>query len=133
MIQNLDSRINKLQAQCDYLRHKLSTFPEGELFIQKNGSYHRWRLKMKEKSVYCPKSNRSLAEVMALKKYYSLLLLEAEEELSLLNFYKKNFSSANRSRALSASDLPSESSPYYELLQSHFSKDKLPLPVQKCC
>ena len=42
MIQNLDSRINKLQAQCDYLRHKLSTFPEGELFIQKNGSYHRW-------------------------------------------------------------------------------------------
>lgn len=91
MIQNLDSRINKLQAQCDYLRHKLSTFPEGELFIQKNGSYHRWRLKMKEKSVYCPKSNRSLAEVMALKKYYSLLLLEAEEELSLLNFYKKNF------------------------------------------
>ena len=66
MIQNLDSRINKLQAQCDYLRHKLSTFPEGELFIQKNGSYHRWRLKMKEKSVYCPKSNRSLAEVMAL-------------------------------------------------------------------
>lgn len=92
MIQNLDSRINKLQAQCDYLRHKLSTFPEGELFIQKNGSYHRWRLKMKEKSVYCPKSNRSLAEVMALKKYYSLLLLEAEEELSLLNFYKKIFS-----------------------------------------
>jgi len=85
MIQNLDSRINKLQAQCDYLRHKLSTFPEGELFIQKNGSYHRWRLKMKEKSVYCPKSN------MALKKYYSLLLLEAEEELSLLNFYKKIF------------------------------------------
>ena len=83
MIQNLDSRINKLQAQCDYLRHKLSTFPEGELFIQKNGSYHRWRLKMKEKSVYCPKSNRSLAEVMALKKYYSLLLLAAEEELSL--------------------------------------------------
>lgn len=31
------------------------------------------------------------AEVMALKKYYSLLLLEAEEELSLLNFYKKIF------------------------------------------
>ena len=114
MIQNLDSRINKLQAQCDYLRHKLSTFPEGELFIQKNGSYHRWRLKMKEKSVYCPKSNRSLAEVMALKKYYSLLLLEAEEELSLLNFYKKNFSSANRSRALSI-----------------FCRN--PLPTTNCC
>lgn len=35
MIQNLDAHLNKLQAQCDYLRHKLSTFPEGELSIQK--------------------------------------------------------------------------------------------------
>ena len=81
MIQNLDAHLNKLQAQCDYLRHKLSTFPEGELSIQKNGSYHRWVIKNKEQSVYCSKSNRSLAEVMALKKYYSLLLFEAEEEL----------------------------------------------------
>ena len=78
MIQNLDAHLNKLQAQCDYLRHKLSTFPEGELSIQKNGSYHRWVIKNKEQSVYCPKSNRSLAEVMALKKYYSLLLFETE-------------------------------------------------------
>lgn len=104
MIQNLDAHLNKLQAQCDYLRHKLSTFPEGELSIQKNGSYHRWVIKNKEQSVYCSKSNRSLAEVMALKKYYSLLLFEAEEELSLLNFYiksheKKN-SAANRSKPL---------------------------------
>ena len=47
MIQNLDAHLNKLQAQCDYLRHKLSTFPEGELSIQKNGSYHRWIIKNK--------------------------------------------------------------------------------------
>ena len=84
MIQNLDAHLNKLQTQCDYLRHKLSTFPEGELSIQKNGSYHRWVIRNKEQSVYCSKSNRSLAEVMALKKYYSLLLFETEEELSLI-------------------------------------------------
>lgn len=91
MIQNLDAHLNKLQTQCDYLRHKLSTFPEGELSIQKNGSYHRWVIRNKEQSVYCSKSNRSLAEVMALKKYYSLLLFETEEELSLLKSYKKSF------------------------------------------
>ena len=85
MIQNLDAHLNKLQAQCDYLRHKLSTFPK-ENYLFKNGSYHCWIIKNKEQSVYCSKSNRSLAEVMALKKYYSLLLFEAEEELSLLNF-----------------------------------------------
>ena len=39
MIQNLDTRLNKLQTQCDYLRRKISAFPEGELSIQKNGSY----------------------------------------------------------------------------------------------
>lgn len=137
MIQNLDTHLNKLQAQCDYLRHKLSTFPEGELSIQKNGSYHRWVIKNKEQSVYCSKSNRSLAEVMALKKYYSLLLFEAEEELSLLNFYiksheKKN-SAVNRSKPLTSSDLLAESSPYYPLLQSYFAKDKLPVSAQKWC
>ena len=42
MIQNLDTRLNKLQTQCDYLRRKISAFPEGELSIQKNGSYQRW-------------------------------------------------------------------------------------------
>ncbi len=41
MIQNLDARLSKLQTQCDSLRNKLSTFPEGELSIQKNGTYHR--------------------------------------------------------------------------------------------
>ena len=137
MIQNLDAHLNKLQAQCDYLRHKLSTFPEGELSIQKNGSYHRWVIKNKEQSVYCSKSNRSLAEVMALKKYYSLLLFEAEEELSLLNFYiksheKKN-SAVNRSKPLTSSDLLAESSPYYPLLQSYFAKDNLPVSAQKWC
>ena len=133
MIQNLDSRLSKLQAQRDYLRHKLSTFPEGELSIQKNGSYHRWIIKTEEQKTYCPKSNRSLAEIMALKKYYSLLLLEVEEELSLLTSYKNKLSYASHSKELSASDLLSEASPYYELLQTHFAKNKLPVSVQKWC
>ena len=132
MIQNLDAHLNKLQAQCDYLRNKVSTFPDGELSIQKNGSYYRWIIKNKEQSVYCSKSNRSLAEIMALKKYYSLLLFEAEEELSLLKSYKKNLSSSSRSKPLS-SDLLAESSPYYPLLQGYFAKDKLPVSAQQWC
>ena len=91
MIQNLDTRLNKLQTQCDYLRRKISAFPEGELSIQKNGSYQRWIIRKEEQSVYCPKSNRSLAEIMALKKYYSLLLLEAEEEFSLQKWCAESY------------------------------------------
>ena len=41
MIQNLDTRLNKLQTQCDYLRRKISAFPEGELSIQKYVSEKR--------------------------------------------------------------------------------------------
>ena len=106
MIQNLDAHLNKLQAQCDYLRHKLSTFPK-ENYLFKNGSTIAGLLKNKEQSVYCSKSNRFFSrKLVALKKYYSLLLFEAEEELSLLNFYikshEKKDSAANRSKPLTS-------------------------------
>ncbi len=67
MIQNLDTRLNKLQTQCDYLRRKISAFPEGELSIQKMDLTNAGLSEKEEQSVYCPKSNRSLAEIMALK------------------------------------------------------------------
>lgn len=69
---------------------------------------------------------------MALKKYYSLLLFETEEELSLLKSYKKKLSSSSLSKPLST-DLLADSSPYYPLLQSYFAKDKLPVSAQKWC
>ena len=82
MIQNLDTRLNKLQTQCDYLRRQNFRLSRRRIIHSKNGSYQRWIIRKEEQSVYCPKSNRSLADY-GLEKYYSLLLLEAEEEFFL--------------------------------------------------
>lgn len=129
MIQNLNTQLCRLQAQREYLQQKVSSFPEGELVIHKNGTYHRWVIKKGTQREYIPKSNRSIAEVMALKKYYFLRLAEVDEELSLIRSYIKS----SASRTLSATDLLEETSPYYELLQGYFSKDKLPVSTQKWC
>ena len=124
---NSENRVKQLLSYQKALEARLSVLPEGELHIYPAGNSTKWICAHQGRQIYLPKSKRPLAEALALKKYYSLLLLETKEELSLLN------SIASRSGALSASDLLSESSPYYELLQSHFSKDKLPVSVQKWC
>lgn len=124
---NSKNRLQQLLSYQKALEARLSALPEGELHIYPAGNSTKWICAHQGRQIYLPKSKRSLAEALALKKYYSLLLGEVKDELSLLN------SMSNRSRALSASDLLSESSPYYELLQSHFSKDKFPVSVQKWC
>ena len=134
---NTQTRLNQLMSFQENLKQKISNLPEGELCIYQSPSYQKWICSLPGKQKYLSKKNQPLAEALALKKYYSLLLAEAEEELSLLNFYiksheKKN-SAANRSKPLTSSDLLAESSPYYPLLQSYFAKDKLPLSAQKWC
>lgn len=124
---NSENRVKQLVTYQKALEAKLSVLPEGELHIYPVGNSTKWICAHQGRQIYLPKSKRPLAEALALKKYYSLLLFETKEELSLLN------SMASRSRKLSASDLLLESSPYYELLQCHFAKDKLPVSVQKWC
>ena len=69
--------------------------PEGELCIYQSPSYQKWICSLPGKQKYLSKKNQPLAEALALKKYYSLLLAEAEEELSLLNFYIKSHDKKN--------------------------------------
>lgn len=52
------------------------------------------------------------------------MVAEVTEQISALDVYQSRLPE-------SASDLLEESSPYYELLQSYFAKDKLPVSVQK--
>jgi len=122
---NSKNRLKQLLSYQEVLNARLSVLPEGELHIYPVGNSTKWIHAQQGKQIYLPKSKRSLAEALALKKYYSLLLIEVKEELSLLT------SMTNRSKTLSASDLLEESSPYYELLQGYFAKDKLPMSVQK--
>ena len=60
------------------------------------------------------------------------MLHEISEEIAFIEAHQKKLSSASSPKKKS-SDLLSESSPYYALLQGYFSKDKLPVSVQKWC
>lgn len=124
---NSEKRIKQLLSYQKTLEARLSVLPEGELHIYPAGNSTKWICAHQGKQIYLPKSKRSLAEALALKKYYSLQLLETKEELSLLS------SMPSRSKTLSAADLLAESSPYYPLLQGYFAKDKLPVSAQKWC
>lgn len=131
---NTQTRLNQLMSFQENLKQKISNLPEGELCIYQSPSYQNgYAHYLGSRNTYLKKSTISGSPCP--EKYYSLLLAEAEEELSLLNFYiksheKKN-SAVNRSKPLTSSDLLAESSPYYPLLQSYFAKDKLPVSAQK--
>lgn len=87
---NTQTRLNQLMSFQENLKRKISNLPEGELCIYKSHSYQKWICSLHGKQKYISKKNQPLAEALALKKYYSLLLAETEEELSMLNFYMKS-------------------------------------------
>lgn len=67
--QRLDKQIKSLQAQ-------LKTFPEGDFYCTCYRDYYKWYQSIGGKSQYIKKSNHSLAEKLAIKKYLSLQLEE---------------------------------------------------------
>lgn len=59
------------------------------------------------------------------------MLHEISKEIAFIETYQKKFpSTLPREKA---TDLLTDSSPYYPLLQSYFAKDKLPVSAQKWC
>lgn len=54
-------------------------FPRGELRCSKNDSRYKWYIKDQEGTSYLPKSNRKIAENLAIKKYY----VYKKQELSI--------------------------------------------------
>lgn len=111
------------------LLEKISNLPEGKLSYSINKeSYIDWFYLKDGTRKYLRKSQKELAEKLALKKYYELVVAEVTEQISVLDIYQSKFASNLKEKS---SDLLEESSPYYALLQSHFAKDKLPISVQK--
>lgn len=91
--------------------------PEGTLICARNGTHYKWYQSDGCKKKYIPKSNKSLAEQLAFKKY---LLLQSEEicqKLNALNAYLKLYPQhTNTSETLLTQD-----SCYAELLASLFT------------
>ncbi len=76
-------------------------FPQGELLCSKNGSRYKWYLKDQQGISYLPKSNRKIAETLALKKYYAYKKQELVSNLSACDAYlQKMLSKENKTEQL---------------------------------
>ena len=104
----------RIQKQILSTKEKLLSAPKGKLFCAKNGNHFKWYHSLDSKQIYIPKKNRACAEQLALKKYYSLLLEDLEQELTALNFYLRHHHSDYGKSALLLTK-PG----YQELLSSH--------------
>ena len=76
----------RIQKQILSTKEKLLSAPNGKLFCAKNGNHFKWYHSLDSKQIYIPKKNRACAEQLALKKYYSLLLEDLQQELTIFHF-----------------------------------------------
>lgn len=74
------SEAKKLDKQIASLQTQLSTLPEGKLVCTRNKNRYKWYLSNGKNVTYLPKSQRHLAEQLALKKYLTLALEDATHE-----------------------------------------------------
>lgn len=107
----------RLQKQIDSLQTKLLTFPNGKLICSHNSNRYKWYQSDGHNKIYIPKNNRQLAEQLAAKKYFSLVLEDLTHEKKALEFYLKHHS-PNIGKA---ERLLTKSSGYQELLSPLFS------------
>ena len=105
----LEKRIAKLEQQ-------LKEYPEGKLFVTRNGKRYKWYQTDGHTQVYIPKKERELAEKLAIKKYLSYQLDEMKQEKSAIEFYLRHHKNiSNRAESMVA-----EMSGYQELLLPYF-------------
>lgn len=76
-----------LRVQREDLRKKIDLLPKGNLLFVQNGKYIKWYKSNGANPVYIPKKKRTLAESLALKRYYEVKLNEIEERLMMIETY----------------------------------------------
>lgn len=106
---HIEKKINELQRKIDEL-------PDGKLICARNGKYTRWFKSDGHNKTCISKKNRHLAEQLALKKYYSLLLDDLINEKNAILLYLKR----HQKNIGQADKLLIEPSEYKNLLSSHF-------------
>ncbi|MDO5521161.1 MAG: ATPase [bacterium] len=77
----------RLENQILSLEEKINKLPQGSLVCAKNGNYTKWYRVIGNKYTYLKKENQTLAEQLALKKYYMLQLEDLLHERTSLEKY----------------------------------------------
>ena len=103
----LDEQINSLQTQIE-------SFPDGKIICTSNGNSYKWYCSDGHKSLYIPKSERNLAEQLAIKKYLKQMKEDCIQEKRAIDFYLRHHSQRK------TEDLLINKSGYQELLSPYF-------------
>ncbi len=109
--QRIQKEYLRLEEEANKIRSRLQTLPAGKLICVQNDKYQKWFQSDGHTKRYIPKSNRALAEQLALKKFLTAELEDMEDEKRAIAFYLRHYPASKRTEALL-----SESSPYTELL-----------------
>jgi hypothetical protein len=90
--------------------------PEGNLVITQYQKRYKWYMRINNSNLYLPKSKRSLAEELALKKYLVLRLNDIIQEKKAITLYLKH-----RSNGSEKSEQLLLNPPYHNLLAPFFN------------
>lgn len=83
MARQLENRIKKLENQ-------LKILPEGKLYCARDGQSFKWYQHTDKKNIYLGKKQRHLAEMLAKKKYLTLLKDDLTHEKRAVDFYLRH-------------------------------------------
>ena len=79
----------RLKKKIDELQAILKKFPEGSLICARNGNHYKWYQTDGINRKYIPKAQRNIAEKLAAKKYYALMLQDLLTEYDAVQSYLK--------------------------------------------
>ena len=108
----LESR--RLDEQIKSLHSQIESLPEGKIICTSNGNGYKWYRSDGHKSLYIPKSQRELAEQLAIKKYLTQIEEDCLQEKIAIDFYLRHHKSAK------VEDLLVNKQGYQELLYPYF-------------
>ena len=114
------SESQRLEEQIKTLQTQLKTYPPGEFFSNKNGNRYKWFHILNGQKNYLKKTEQTLAEQLAIKKYLSLQLEDCIHEKTAIDSYLRHHIPAK------AEQLLIQNSDYHSLLSPHFK----PLSVE---
>ena len=79
-----------LTQKISDIQQQLNQLPHGKLIISHNGENIKWYSSDGHSKKYIPKSDRALAEQLALRKYLTSLLEELLQEKKAIAFYDRH-------------------------------------------
>lgn len=120
LYERISNERQRICNQLHSLEQSMTTLPEGKLVCSHNGNYCKWYQSDGTHKTYIPKSNRTLAEQLAVKKYLSCLHDDLSLEKTALDFYLKHHHNDHEQ----ADRLLEDANGYSELLAPYFKSDQ---------